>query len=61
MTCLGHDGPGQERDPSCFYNLGRSEVITLTLCIIKFNPVSAGVTSVAREARNSRGKNSDAV
>lgn len=39
------------RDPSCLYNLGRSEVVTLTLCI-KFKPVSTRVTSVAQEARN---------
>lgn len=61
VTFLGHATARGRRDPSCLYNVGRSEVVTLTLRIIKFKPVSARVTSVAQEARNSQGKNSGAV
>lgn len=61
MTSLGHAMARGRRDPSCLYNLGRSEVVTFTLCITKFQPVSARVTSVAQEARNSHGNHSGAV
>lgn len=61
MTSRGHAVARGERDPSCLYNLGRLEVVALTLRIAKFKPVFASVTSVAQEARNSHGNNLGAV
>lgn len=61
VNSRGHAMAWGRRDPSCLYNLGRLEVVALTLWIIKYKPVSAGVTSVVQEVRNSHSNDPCAV